>query len=107
MRYNSKHLGTPNLGFRSPMFSAKSWLALLMFSTCVFGTSNTTLADDLVKSFEGAVDCSGCHALLLPLQFLAQLGDSVFTNTIIAICATLRVSAVFRTTMDLPDILAW
>jgi hypothetical protein len=73
------------------MFPARL-LALLVFSTSVAGR----LADDIVHAFEGAVDCGGCHALLLPLQGLAYLGDSVFSDTIISVCKVLRVSPVLH-----------
>ena len=70
------------------MLSAKSLFALLSFSTSVLAG----LVDDLVYGLDGAVDCSGCHALLWPLQGLAYLGDGVFSDTIIAVCEVLGVS---------------
>ena len=72
------------------MLSAKPLLALLSVSTFVVGS----LVDDLVYGLDGAVDCSGCHALLWPLQGLAYLGDGVFSDTMIAICEVLHVSPV-------------
>lgn len=72
------------------MLLANSFLAFLLFSTCAIGS----LVDDIVYGIEGAVDCGGCHALLFPLQGLAYLGDSVFSDTIIAVCKVLRVSPV-------------
>lgn len=70
------------------MLPTTSLLALLLSGTCVVGS----LVDDLVYGLDGAVDCSGCHALLWPLQGLAYLGDGVFSDTIIAVCEVLRVS---------------
>lgn len=69
------------------MLLANSFLAFLLFSTCAIGS----LVDDIVYGIEGAVDCGGCHALLFPLQGLAYLGDSVFSDTIIAVCKVLRL----------------
>ena len=71
----------------SLMLAAKLLSALLLFGTCVFGS----LVNDIVHALQNAVDCGGCHALLVPLQVLALLGDKVFSNTFISVCNTLHV----------------
>jgi len=53
--------------------------------------SSATLVDDLINALEAAVDCSSCQALLIPLQTLAFLGDSTFSQALDALCKTLKV----------------
>jgi sphingomyelin phosphodiesterase len=73
------------------MLSAKLLLVLLLFCKCVVGS----VVDDMIHAFQSAVDCAGCHSLLAVLQGVAILGDSVFSNTLVGICETLRVSPAF------------
>ncbi|KAJ7867767.1 sphingomyelin phosphodiesterase [Mycena olivaceomarginata] len=47
--------------------------------------------DDLINGFKNAVDCDGCHALLVPLKALAELGDSAFVDTLVATCKVLKL----------------
>ncbi|KAF5378767.1 hypothetical protein D9615_006955 [Tricholomella constricta] len=65
----------------------KPLLPLLLFVCFVHGG----LVDDIVNAIVKAVDCGSCHALLVPLQGLAHLGDSAFSNTFIALCKHLKV----------------
>ncbi|KAK7039634.1 Metallo-dependent phosphatase-like protein [Favolaschia claudopus] len=46
---------------------------------------------DLVQGFKNAVDCDSCHALLVPLKALAELGDSAFVQTLSATCQVLKL----------------
>ncbi|KAK7044498.1 Metallo-dependent phosphatase-like protein [Favolaschia claudopus] len=46
---------------------------------------------DLVQGFKNAVDCDSCHALLVPLKALAELGDSTFVQTLSATCKILKL----------------
>jgi sphingomyelin phosphodiesterase len=48
--------------------------------------------DEILTALGNAVDCGSCHALLVPLQVLALLGDSAFVDTIITLCHKLKVS---------------
>ncbi|KAF8066055.1 hypothetical protein FPV67DRAFT_1450641 [Lyophyllum atratum] len=54
------------------MLRLKPLLAVLLFVCAAYGS----LVDDIVNAIENAVDCGACHALLVPLQGLAVLGDS-------------------------------
>ena len=74
------------------MLAAKLLFALLLFSTCVLGN----LVGDIIHALQSAVDCGGCHALLVPLQVLAHLGDKAFSDTLIGVCNALHVSPALR-----------
>ncbi|GLB42398.1 putative converts sphingomyelin to ceramide [Lyophyllum shimeji] len=63
---------------------------LLALPLC-FRAARGSLVDDIVNAIENAVDCAGCHALLVPLQGLALLGDAAFDATFIAVCQALKV----------------
>lgn len=67
----------------------KGWLVLTIL--CVGGTS-ASLLDDILEAFEQAVDCVSCHSLLVSLQALADLGDTLFSDTLITICQTVKVN---------------
>ncbi|KAL9709442.1 hypothetical protein Ac2012v2_007177 [Leucoagaricus gongylophorus] len=45
-----------------------------------------SLIDDLVNAITQAVDCDSCHALLVPLKGLADLGNSAFSDSMAAVC---------------------
>ncbi|TFK38175.1 Metallo-dependent phosphatase-like protein [Crucibulum laeve] len=68
-------------------FSLRIWLVTLLFSLCV----SASLVDDIISAIENAVDCASCHTLLVALQGLALLGDSIFDTTIITVCKTLKI----------------
>ncbi|KAF8348647.1 Metallo-dependent phosphatase-like protein [Amanita rubescens] len=57
-------------------------LVILLCISCISGH----FVDEFIDGFEDAIDCVGCHALLVPAQFLAYFGDSVFSRVWIAIC---------------------
>ncbi|GJF00288.1 sphingomyelin phosphodiesterase [Phanerochaete sordida] len=44
------------------------------------------LLSDIENALANATDCASCHALLLPLQTLAHLGNAAFVDTIVALC---------------------
>jgi hypothetical protein len=48
-------------------------------------------ADGLINAFKNAVDCDSCHALLAPLKGLADLGDTLFVETLTTTCKVLKV----------------
>jgi hypothetical protein len=50
-----------------------------------------SILDDILAAFKHAVDCGSCHALLVPLKALAELGDSAFVDTIVTLCKTVKV----------------
>lgn len=70
------------------MLPFKPFLVLLVVFSCV---AYGSLVDDIVDAIVNAVDCASCHALLLPLQATALLGDSAFSSVIIAVCKALKV----------------
>ncbi|KAJ7717036.1 Metallo-dependent phosphatase-like protein [Mycena metata] len=47
--------------------------------------------DGLISAFKNAVDCDSCHALLVPLKGLAELGDSAFVKTMVEVCKVLKL----------------
>lgn len=57
-------------------------LVILLCISCISGL----FVEEFIDGFEDAIDCVGCHALLVPAQFLAYFGDSVFSRVWIAIC---------------------
>ncbi|KAG6846532.1 hypothetical protein H0H93_013379, partial [Arthromyces matolae] len=62
-----------------------SWsrlLHILLLCLVVRGS----LVDDIVSAIEEAVTCTACHALLIPLQTLAVLGDAAFSDTFTEVC---------------------
>lgn len=63
-------------------------LTLFALSTSV----SADLLSDVETAFENAVDCASCHALLIPLQTLAHLGNDAFVDTIVTVCKTFQVS---------------
>lgn len=64
-------------------------LALVSFTAA-------SLIDDIIQALEDAVDCASCHLLMVPLTLLADLGDTVFVDTIVAVCQTLQVRSLSR-----------
>lgn len=56
--------------------------------------TEASLVDEIIKAIEDAVDCTTCHALLIPLQVLAHLGDTAFVDTVTTICQTLKVCSL-------------
>ena len=65
-------------------------LSTLAFLALWRGAAADVLSD-IESALESAVDCGGCHALLVPLQALAHLGNDNFVNTIVTICETFKV----------------
>lgn len=53
--------------------------------------SSGTLVEEVIDGIGDAIDCVGCHAFLVPAQFLAYFGDSVFSRVWIAICQITQV----------------
>ncbi|KAJ7185414.1 sphingomyelin phosphodiesterase [Mycena filopes] len=49
------------------------------------------LIDDLINGFKNAVDCASCHALLVPLKLLAELGDAAFVPALVAACKVFKL----------------
>ena len=45
-----------------------------------------SLVSEIVDAIEQAVDCDSCHALLGVLTGVAILGDTVFDDTMVAVC---------------------
>ncbi|KAJ7131701.1 Metallo-dependent phosphatase-like protein [Mycena crocata] len=45
----------------------------------------------LLNALKNAVDCDSCHALLVPLKGLAELGDSAFVKVLIVTCQVLKL----------------
>jgi sphingomyelin phosphodiesterase len=70
------------------LLATRVLLPLVIFCTYVAGS----LVNDIVDALQSAVNCAGCHALLVPLKGLAVLGDSAFTNTLVTVCKALDVS---------------
>ncbi|KAF8478320.1 sphingomyelin phosphodiesterase [Gautieria morchelliformis] len=68
--------------------SLSLWFALLGFITL----SNADLLDDILTALKNAVDCTSCHALLIPLQALAHMGNDAFSDTFTTICDTLKLA---------------
>ncbi|KII87717.1 hypothetical protein PLICRDRAFT_176497 [Plicaturopsis crispa FD-325 SS-3] len=61
----------------------RSWSVVpILFASSLLGLA----AGSLLSALENAVDCASCHALLLPLQALAHLGNDAFVDTIVAVC---------------------
>ncbi|KAF7986343.1 hypothetical protein HWV62_35336 [Athelia sp. TMB] len=52
---------------------------------------SASLVSEIIQALEGAIDCTGCHLLMVPLQLLAKLGDTIFVDTIVAVCQTLKL----------------
>ncbi|KAF9007913.1 sphingomyelin phosphodiesterase [Cyathus striatus] len=68
--------------------SLRLWILLLPLLGAYVSAS---LVDDIINAIKNAVDCTSCHTLLVALQGVAILGNSVFDSTGIAICKTLKV----------------
>jgi sphingomyelin phosphodiesterase len=83
--YISHHLTLACSGMK--IVSLSPWFALLGFITL----SNADLLDDILTALKNAVDCTSCHALLIPLQQLAHMGNHAFSDTFTTICETLKV----------------
>lgn len=67
------------------------WFSPLVAALCYTRGTSASLVDDIVNAITNAVDCGSCHALLVPLAGLALLGNTAFSDTIIAVCKTLGV----------------
>ena len=52
------------------------------------------LLSDIESALENATDCASCHALLVPLQKLAHMGNGAFVNTMVSVCQDLEVSSL-------------
>ncbi|KAG6827566.1 hypothetical protein H0H92_011289 [Tricholoma furcatifolium] len=63
-------------------------LPALLLCLCVVQGS---LVDEIVNAIQDATSCAACHALLVPLQALAVLGNSAFTNAIIGVCKVVGI----------------
>ena len=63
------------------------FLLVLLCST----RSSGALVEEVIDGIGDAIDCVGCHALLVPAQFLSYFGDSVFSRVWIAICQITQV----------------
>ncbi|KAJ3556752.1 hypothetical protein NP233_g11907 [Leucocoprinus birnbaumii] len=50
---------------------------------------HASLVDDIANAISQAVDCGSCHALLVPMKGLAELGNSVFSDTMAAVCKSI------------------
>ncbi|KAF5357090.1 hypothetical protein D9756_006561 [Leucocoprinus leucothites] len=61
----------------------------LLVALCASNSVHASLVDDIVNAITHAVDCTSCHALLVPLKGLAVLGDSAFSSTFTAVCNAL------------------
>ena len=64
-------------------------ISTLLICVCVV---RANLADDIVDAIANAVSCTACHALLVPLAGVAELGDSAFSDTFIEVCKIVGVS---------------
>ncbi|KAG6827562.1 hypothetical protein H0H92_011285 [Tricholoma furcatifolium] len=62
--------------------------SLLLCSHVVHGS----LVDDIINAIEDATNCAACHALLVPLKELAEIGDSTFSDALIEVCKIVGVS---------------
>lgn len=56
-----------------------------------------SVVSNVLDALEQAVTCGSCHALLDVLKPVALLGDTIFSNALIAICQTLNVRIIFIT----------
>ena len=79
-------------------------LRFCTFFLLVLASGATSILDKILAAFEGAVDCGSCHALLVPLQALAFLGDSAFVDTFVALCRTLKVSTTANYCLSLTNV---
>jgi sphingomyelin phosphodiesterase len=81
------------------MLAFHSWFFfVLALSSCAAGS----LLDEILAALKNAVDCGSCHSLLVPLKVLALLGDSVFVDTMVTVCETLKVgiAATYHSQID-------
>lgn len=65
------------------------FLVILSCATRISGS--VQLVEEVIDGIGDAIDCVGCHALLVPAQFLSYFGDSVFSRVWIAICQITQV----------------
>ncbi|KAF4637428.1 hypothetical protein G7Y89_g661 [Cudoniella acicularis] len=56
-----------------------------------FAVEKKSLIDDLVKDIESAATCAGCAAILDILKGLAELGTSLFVDTLTEICIAVGI----------------
>ncbi|KAF7316260.1 Sphingomyelin phosphodiesterase [Mycena indigotica] len=63
----------------------------LPFCALILPLSAALNPDTLLDGFKRAVDCDSCHALLVPLKGLAELGDGTFVKTLVATCKILHL----------------
>ena len=68
--------------------------SLTTFLLCLCAFVHGSLVDDIVNAIENAASCATCHALLVPLEGVALLGDSAFTDTFVEVCEALGVCAL-------------
>lgn len=69
------------------MLSAR-FLSLLTLSL----VARASIVSDIVDAIEKAVDCASCHALVGVLQAPALLGDTIFSDALVEVCKTVKVS---------------
>ncbi|EKM49763.1 uncharacterized protein PHACADRAFT_106798 [Phanerochaete carnosa HHB-10118-sp] len=63
----------------------KGLLGTLPLLTLLRSASGDLLRE-IEDALKNATDCSSCHALLVPLQTLAHLGDDAFVDTFVSVC---------------------
>ncbi|KII87716.1 hypothetical protein PLICRDRAFT_176496 [Plicaturopsis crispa FD-325 SS-3] len=64
---------------------------IILFTSSLLGLVAGSLLSDIESALENAIDCASCHALLLPLQALAHLGNDPFVGTVVAVCQTFEL----------------
>ena len=67
------------------------------FLLAVANFAHASVVSSILDGLEQAVTCASCHALLGILKPVALLGDSIFSNALIAICQTLNVRSILTT----------
>lgn len=68
--------------------------SLTAFLLCLCAFVCGSLVDEIVSAIENAATCATCHALLVPLEGVALLGNSAFTDTFVEVCEALGVCAL-------------
>ncbi len=71
------------------------WLRFFAFLLAVTNFARASVVSSILDGLEQAVTCVSCHALLGVLKPVALLGDTIFSNALIAICQTLNVRSIF------------
>lgn len=73
------------------IFSRVTLLFVGLCSLVAAQTNESTVLGEVLTALEHAVDCTSCLALLGVLKGVAELGDSIFSNTFVTICDLLHV----------------